>query len=90
VGGVITRDSLLADILQGIQLRNSVVHRGSREVQVDEVERFAGTVYFLIEAVLVNLPWEGYEPKQSQSSQVSGGAFPNDVSTSPNKVDTQT
>lgn len=67
VGGLITRDSLLADILQGIRLRNSVVHRGSRELQADEVERFAGAVYFLMEAVLVNLPWEGHEPEQSQS-----------------------
>ena len=51
-GGEITRNEILRDINAGINLRNSVAHRGLEVPDIKAVEAFVRAVYFLIETVI--------------------------------------
>jgi len=53
VGGQITVDGLIADLLKGINLRNKVVHEGLENVDSNFVRHLAGLAYFLMEAKML-------------------------------------
>jgi hypothetical protein len=56
VGGLLTVDETIAEILAGIRVRNKIVHRGLTGVDGTTVERTIAAAYRLMEIVLLNLP----------------------------------
>jgi hypothetical protein len=66
--GTPTRDSLLQDIKIGITARNAVAHKGLGQPEPQTVERFVRAVYFLMEAVVLNVGWREDAPTQDRHS----------------------
>lgn len=56
VGGLLTVDDTIAEMLAGIQLRNKVAHRGLTGVDVAMVERTVAAAYRLMEIGILNVP----------------------------------
>ena len=61
-GNTLNLEDLLADIIQGVKLRNKVVHAGLQNVDEKSVERTVASIYFLMEATLLNLSTQAGAP----------------------------
>jgi hypothetical protein len=71
VGGVLTRDGLIQDVLTGIRLRNQVAHKGLADPKPEAVESFIRAVYFIMEAVMFNVAWETMPPPAEMHADVA-------------------